>query len=134
MKNYEERLKARLTELKEWNCDITDLTSLYSDFTNVKVSRFNYVWRVKIRPFAKQYKTKRLKKGDFNKVLFSKIIYNNLYGIRQQKDDLIPYGYNKESDIYKYLASHQYVRRELEHLSVDDIIVLSYALANTIRG
>ena len=133
MKNYEERLKARLTELKEWNCDITDITSLYSDFTNVKVCRFNYVWRKKIRPFAKQYKSKRTRKGDFNQVLFSKIIYNNLYGIRQYKDDLIPYGYNKESDIYKYLASHQYVRRELEHLEIDDIIVLSYALAKTIK-
>lgn len=50
------------------------------------------------------------------------------------KDDKCLSSWNENSNIYKFYVSHQYVRRELEHMSIDDIIYLSYALAKTFRA
>jgi len=135
MKNYIKRLNDALQRDK--NCaykpTIHDRTCLFSDFMLKRTWHFNYVWKQKIRPEAQKYYNKRIKKDDFDRKLFSKVIFNKLYDIRQQKNDGILYGTHPSSDIYKYLASHQYVRRELTHMSVDDIILLSWALAKTIK-
>ena len=128
-----ERLEARIEELKNWNVDITDITALYSEFTNRKITRFNYVWRERIRPFLRKYMQKRVKNGTFNRKLFALAIFNNLYGIRQMKEDKCSSFWSEDSEIYKFFASHQYVRRELEYMCIDDIIVLSYELAKTFR-
>lgn len=127
------RLEARSKELRSWNCDIHDITCLYSDFTTKTKSRYNYIWRENIRPFLKQFKKRKDKKGVFNRKLFALAIFNNLYSVRQIKDDSIPYGCKEDSSLYKFLASHQYVRRVLEYMPIDDIIYLSYALAKTFR-
>lgn len=135
MKNYIKRLNDALQRDKNciYKVTIRDRTCLFGDFMLKKTCRFNYVWKQKIRPVAQKYYNKRIKKDDFDRKLFSKVIFNNLYDIRQHKDDSILYGTHPSSDIYKSLASHQYVRRELEHMSVDDIILLSWALAKTIK-
>lgn len=135
MKNYIERLNAIIKVMSSNNCDIHDLTPLYDDFLNRQkwCKKFNFVYCERIRPYLKKYKEKRTKKGNFERKLFSKAIFNNLYGIRQYKDDLIPYNTPKDSETYLFYASHQYIRRELEHLTIDEIIFLSWCLAKTYR-
>lgn len=130
---FVKRLEVRSKELRSWNCDINDITCLYSDFTTKTTNRYNYIWRDRIRPFLKKFKNKKDKKGVFNRKLFALAIFNNLYAIRQMKDDKCLSSWSEDSSIYKFFASHQYVRRELEYMPIDDIIYLSYALAKTFR-
>ena len=133
MKNYEERLNTVIKERRNQNIDISDITFLYSDFVYRKSDKYNYIYIKRLKPFLKAQFNKRIKKDSFNKKLFSKILFNNLYMIRQEKEDLIPYGAKPESDLYKYYASHQYIRRELEHLTVNDIILLSWELVKRFK-
>ena len=134
MKNYEERLNAVIRERRKQNIDIDDITFLYGDFIYRKCDKYNYIYIKRLKPFLKAQFKKRSKKELFNKKLFSKILFNNLYIIRQEKEDLVPYGAKPESDLYKYYASHQYIRRELEHLSIDDIIFLSWELVKRFKN
>lgn len=133
MDNYVTRLKEAQASFKDSVATIDDLTPLYHDFLNRKTTRFNRLWRLSIRPFLKKYFIKRMAKGDFDRHLFSKAIFNNLYGIRQKKDDAVHFGWNEKSDFYKDCASHQYIRRELEHMSIEEIMLLSYELAKTFK-
>ena len=65
--------------------------------------------------------------------IYIKILFNNLYWIKQNKNDLIPCGCKYDSDIYKYYASHQYARRELEGLIIDEIMLLSWELVKRFK-
>jgi len=137
MKNYVERLERKMQELKKQNVNVDDLTPLYSDFIrNKKVNRCNFIYKMKLLNFFKSQYKKRVKKENFSRKLFSKIIFNNLYDIRQNKNDYIPYylANKPENEMYKYYASHQYIRRELEHLTIDEIILLSYELSKTFKN
>lgn len=131
--NYLERLNNVLIIYKE--DDINNYTYLYSSFQRKKIDYDNYIYRERLLPMLKKQFDKRSKKDDFNKKLFSKILFNNLYSIRQHKDDLIPYGvHNKPNDnLYKYCASHQRIRRELEKLDINQLMRLSYELTKHFR-
>lgn len=131
--NYVERLNRILTEYKD--SDINDYTYLYSSFLSKKIDKFNYIYKERLLPMLKAQFNKRVKKDNFNKKLFSKILFNNLYSIRQDKDDLIPYYLKdkKENKMYLYYASHQRIRRELEHLSIDEIMRFSWELVKHFR-
>lgn len=126
--DYLERLERTIQERSEENISINDITCLYSDFMGKRINKFNYLYKMSLLPFLKKQFRKRCEKENFNKKLFSKILFNNLYEIRLNRDDSIPFGIDKESDFYMSLASHQYIRRELELLSIDDIIFLSWEL------
>lgn len=128
MKNYLERLEGIKKELKDWNCEAGDVCPLYYCLMEKNTNECNYLYKEKLLPFLKEQFNKRVKKDNFNKKLFSKILFNNLYLIRKYKDDLIPYGVKKGSNEWKYWASHQYIRRELESYNIDTIILLSYEL------
>lgn len=128
MKNYLERLNKVLEDKKEFDYSIDDITSLYNDFNDRFTDRFNFIYKKRIKPFLQAQFKKRVNKPNFNKKLFSKILFNNLYQIRQDKDDKIPFYAQKGSDTYLFYASHQYIRRELEKLTIDQIILLSYEL------
>ena len=137
MKNYVEKLERKMQELKAQNVNVDDLTPLYSDFIRCKkVNNCNYIYKIKLLDFLKSQYKKRVKKENFNRKLFSKIIFNNLYDIRQNKNDKIPHyvANNPENEMYKYYASHQYIRRELELLTIDEIILLSYELSKTFKN
>lgn len=134
MKNYIERLNAKIKEAKDYNFEGADICAFYNDCLNTKVSKYNYIWRVKLLPFMKAQYKKRKAKANFDRKLFSKIIFNNLYDIRQNKDDLISPYWDKESDIYNFYACHQYWRRELEKMSIDDIIFISWELSKKVRA
>ena len=133
MINYETRLKSILKDYREY--DINDFTFLYSSFTSKTTDKFNFIYKERLLPMLKAQFDKRAKKDNFNKKLFSKILFNNLYSIRQDKQDLVPYFVhdNPESEIYKFYASHQHIRRELEHLSINEIMRLSYELVKHFR-
>lgn len=133
MTNYLERLNATLKEKKELNYYIEDVTSLYYDFNDKYTSEFNFIYKTQLKPFLKAQFKKRVNKPEFNKKLFSKILFNNLYSIRQNKDDKIPFYATKGSKEYLYFANHQYIRRELESLTIDQIILLSYELVKNFR-
>ena len=129
MQNYVERLNKILKEKK--GEDINNYTYLYSSFIHdTYINYDNYIWRENLLPFLKEQYNYRVNKDNFNRKLFSKILFNNLYRIRQYKDDLIPYYAkdDKESIHYKFYASHQRIRRELENLSIDEIMRLSWEL------
>ena len=53
MKNYVERLNKMKEKMKEENITIGDITPLYWDFKCRKVSRFNYIYLEKLKPFLK---------------------------------------------------------------------------------
>lgn len=131
--NYVKRLNRILMEYKD--SDINDYTYLYSSFKSKKTDKFNYIYKDRLLPLLKAQFNKRVKKDNFDKKLFSKILFNNLYYIRQDKDDLVPYFVHDkpESETYKLFASHQYIRRELEHLSIDEIIRFSWELVKHFR-
>lgn len=133
MENYLERLNATLKEKKELNYYIEDITSLYYDFKDRYTSEFNYIYKKRLKPFLQAQFKKRVNKPNFDKKLFSKILFNNLYEIRQNKDDKVPFFAKKGSEIYLFYASHQYIRRELESLTIDQIILLSYELTKNFR-
>ena len=128
MKNYLERLNAIIKEKKELNFNIEDITSLYYDFKDRYTSEFNYIYKKRLKPFLQAQFKKRVNKPDFNKKLFSKILFNNLYEIRQNKNDKIPFYAKKGTEDYLFFANHQYIRKELESLTIDQIILLSYEL------
>lgn len=131
--NYILRVERIKKDYQANNIKIDDITILYCDFIEYKeINKFNYLWKNARETFKKAYQ-KRASKDNFNRSLFSKIIYNWLYSIRQFKDDLIPYYAEKNSDTYLYYASHQYIRRELETLNHDQLIYLSYKLACTFK-
>ena len=131
--NYVERLNRILTEYKD--SDINDYTYLYSSFMSKKTDKFKYIYKERLLPLLKAQFNKRVEKDNFDKKLFSKILFNNLYYIRQDKDDLVPYFVhdNPENEIYKLYASHQYIRRELEHLSIDELMRFSWLLVKHFR-
>ena len=131
--NYVERLNRILKEYKD--SDINDYTYLYSSFKSKKTDKFNYIYKERLLPMLKAQFNKRIKRVDFDKKLFSKILFNNLYSIRQDKNDLVPYCVhdNPDSKIYKFFASHQYIRRELEHLSIDELMRFSWLLVKHFR-
>ena len=131
--NYVERLNRILTEYKD--SDINDYTYLYSSFKSKKTNKFNYIYKERLLPLLKAQFNKRAKKDDFDKKLFSKILFNNLYYIRQDNDDLIPYYLKdkKEDEMYIYYASHQRIRKELEHLSIDEIMRFAWELVKHFR-
>ena len=131
--NYVERLNRILTEYKD--SDINDYTYLYSSFMSKKIDEFNFIYKERLLPMLKAQFNKRVKKDNFNKKLFSKILFNNLYYIRQDKDDLIPYYLKdkKDDEMYLYYASHQRIRRELEHLSIDELMRFSWELVKHFR-
>lgn len=134
MLNYVERLNKVLEEKK--GEDINNYTYLYSSFIHdTYINYDNYIRRDSLLPFMKEQYNKRVNKDNFNKKLFSKILFNNLYRIRQYKDDLIPYYAkdDKESIHYKFYASHQRIRRELENLSIDEIMRLSWELVKRFK-
>lgn len=128
MANYLERLNTILEEKKEFNYYIEDVTPLYYDFNDKHTTEFNYIYKKQLKPFLQAQFKKRVNKPNFNKKLFSKILFNNLYNIRQNKDDKIPFYAKKGTENYLYFASHQYIRRELESLTIAQIILLSYEL------
>ena len=131
--NYVERLNRILTEYKD--SDINDYTFLYSSFKSKKTDEFNFIYKERLLPMLKTQFNKRIKRVDFDKKLFSKILFNNLYSIRQNKNDLVPYYAhdNPDSEIYKFFASHQHIRKELEHLSIDEIMWFSWELVKYFR-
>lgn len=129
MTNYLERLNTILKEKKELNYYVEDVTPLYYDFKDKFISEFNFIYKKQLKPFLKTQFKKRVNKPNFNKKLFSKILFNYLYNIRQNKNDKIPFYAKKGSEDYLYFASHQYIRKELESLTIDQIILLSYELA-----
>lgn len=128
MTNYLERLNTILEEKKEFNYYIEDVTPLYYDFKDRYTTEFNYIYKKQLKPFLQAQFKKRVNKPNFNKKLFSKILFNNLYEIKQNKDDKVPFYAKKGSKDYLYFASHQYIRRELEKMDIDQIILLSYEL------
>lgn len=131
--NYILRLEKYKKACQANNIKIDDITILYCDFIECKkINKFNYLWKEYKDIFKKAY-LKKASKDNFNKVLFSKIIYNWLYSIRQFKNDLVPYYAEKDSPTYLYYASHQYIRKELEKMSHDQMIYLSYKLACTFK-
>lgn len=128
MTNYLERLNTILKEKRELNYYIEDVTPLYYDFNDKYTTEFNYIYKKQLKPFLKAQFKKRSNTIGFNKKLFSKILFNNLYQIKQNKNDKIPFYAKKGSEDYLFFASHQYIRRELENLTIDQIILLSYEL------
>ena len=130
---YVKRLDDILIEYKD--SDINDCTYLYSSFMSKKTDELNFIYKERLLPMLKAQFNKRIKRVDFNKKLFSKILFNNLYSIRQDKNDLIPYCVhdNPDSEIYKFFASHQRIRRELEHLSIDELMWFSWLLVKHFR-
>lgn len=137
MLNYEERLKKILKERKEENICIDDVTILYNDFIhlpkrNINMSRYYYLWdKVKESTFKPQY-IKRVVKEDFNRYLFSKIIFNWLYNVKNSSFTIYK-GENENNDYYKMRVSGQYIKRELNTLSIDDIMFLAWELAKTFK-
>ena len=131
--NYVRRLNNIIVEHKD--SDINDYTFLYSSFMSKKTDEFNYIYKERLLPFLKAQFNKRVKKDNFDKKLFSKILFNNLYDIRQDKDDLVPYYLKdkKDNKMYLYYASHQRIRRELEHLSIDELMRFSWELVKHFR-
>ena len=126
--NYLKRLDKILVDYK--GEDIQNYTYLYSCFKSKRIDKDNYIYKKILLPMLKAQFNKRVKKDNFDKKLFSKILFNNLYYIRQDKHDLIPYIVkdNPNSETYKYCASHQRIRKELEHLSIDELMWFSWEL------